>query len=123
MSWRNPDARHADWGFDTYVQAILDALDAVERITGADRTALLGICSGGILAAMAAAYLAATGGSDRLAAFSLAVTVLDNARAGHASARGRPRGSPPPRRRSRGAAATWTAGRSPRSSPGCGPAT
>ena len=34
ISWRNPDARHADWGLDTYVQAILDALDAVERITG-----------------------------------------------------------------------------------------
>ena len=23
ISWRNPDARHADWGFDTYVQAVL----------------------------------------------------------------------------------------------------
>jgi polyhydroxyalkanoate synthase len=31
MSWRNPDARHSDWNFDTYVQAILDALDAVDR--------------------------------------------------------------------------------------------
>ena len=29
ISWRNPDARHADWGLDTYVQAVLDALDAV----------------------------------------------------------------------------------------------
>ena len=28
ISWRNPDARHADWGFDTYVQAISEALDA-----------------------------------------------------------------------------------------------
>ena len=37
ISWRNPDARHADWGLDTYVQAVLDALDAVERITGADQ--------------------------------------------------------------------------------------
>ncbi len=38
ISWRNPDARHADWGLDTYVQAVLDALDAVERITGTERT-------------------------------------------------------------------------------------
>jgi polyhydroxyalkanoate synthase subunit PhaC len=86
MSWRNPDARHASWDFDTYVRSILDAMDAVERITGVDRTALMGICSGGILAAMTAAYLAATGREDRLAALSLAVTVIDTARAGLASA-------------------------------------
>ena len=30
MSWRNPDARHAGWGMDEYVQAIIDALDAVD---------------------------------------------------------------------------------------------
>ena len=40
MSWRNPDARHADWNFDTYVQAVLDALDAVERLTEPDQAAL-----------------------------------------------------------------------------------
>jgi polyhydroxyalkanoate synthase len=86
MSWRNPDARHASWDFDTYVRSVLDAMDAVERITGVERTALTGICSGGILAAMTAAYLAATGRDDRLAALSLAVTVIDTARAGLASA-------------------------------------
>ena len=52
ISWRNPDARHADWGLDTYVRAILDALDAVERITGSERTVLVGVCSGGILASI-----------------------------------------------------------------------
>jgi polyhydroxyalkanoate synthase len=86
MSWRNPDARHASWNFDTYVRAILDAMDAVERVTGVEHIALTGICSGGILAAMTAAYLAATGPQDRLAAFGLAVTVIDSARAGLASA-------------------------------------
>ena len=88
LSWRNPDARHAAWNFDTYVQAILDALDAVERISGSERTVLGGICSGGILAAIAAAYLAGTGRQDRLAALCLAVTVIDNERAGTASALG-----------------------------------
>ena len=88
MSWRNPDARYAQWDFETYVQAVLDALDAVERVTGADRTALTGVCAGGILASIAAAYLAATGRQDRLAAFALAVTVIDNSRAGLASALG-----------------------------------
>ena len=91
MSWRNPDARHAEWNFDTYVRAILDALDAVDRVSGTDRTVLAGICSGGILASITAAYLAATGRPDRLAAFVLAVTVIDNARAGVASALGNPR--------------------------------
>jgi polyhydroxyalkanoate synthase len=40
VSWRNPDARHADWGFDAYGQAVLDAIDA----TGAERVHLLGTC-------------------------------------------------------------------------------
>jgi polyhydroxyalkanoate synthase len=86
LSWRNPDPRHASWNFDSYVQAILDALDAVERISGVERTALLGICSGGILASITAAYLSSTGQQDRLAAFGLAVTVIDSARAGMTSA-------------------------------------
>ncbi len=86
VSWRNPDARHAHWDLDTYGQAVLDAMDAAERITGSDQTALAGTCSGGIIAAMVAAHLAATGGQDRIAAFTLLVTVLDQAHAGLASA-------------------------------------
>ena len=42
ISWRNPDARHPDWGLDTYGRAVLDAMDAVERISGVERTHLLG---------------------------------------------------------------------------------
>ncbi|GAC1529952.1 MAG: alpha/beta fold hydrolase [Marmoricola sp.] len=86
ISWRNPDARHAAWGFDTYVRSILDALEAVEEITGSDQTMLGGICSGGILASIVAAYLAGIGRQDRLAALVLAVTVIDNAGAGTVSA-------------------------------------
>jgi len=82
MSWRNPDARHAKWGFDTYGQAVLDAMDAAARITGSEQTALMGTCSGGIIAAMVAAHLAHTGRLDQIAAFTLMVTVLDEARAG-----------------------------------------
>jgi len=86
LSWRNPDGRHAMWDVDTYTTAILEALDAVERITGSEQTVLGGICSGGILASITAAYLASTGRQDRLAAMCLAVTVLDQDRAGMASA-------------------------------------
>ncbi|HEV8164638.1 MAG TPA: alpha/beta fold hydrolase [Actinomycetota bacterium] len=86
ISWRNPDARHADWDLGTYVQAVLDALNVVERICHSDRTVLSGICSGGIVASIAAAHLASTGQEGRLAAFALLVTVLDTARAGTAGA-------------------------------------
>jgi polyhydroxyalkanoate synthase len=82
MSWRNPDARHADWGLDTYVGAVLEALDAVERISGTDRTVLNGICAGGIIASLTAGHLAGTGRLGRLAGFVLMVTVLDSERAG-----------------------------------------
>jgi polyhydroxyalkanoate synthase len=86
ISWRNPDARHRDWGADIYGQAIVEAGQAVRRICRADRLLLLGLCSGGILAAMALAHLAVSGRQDGVAGFGLAVTVLDQARAGTASA-------------------------------------
>jgi polyhydroxyalkanoate synthase subunit PhaC len=85
ISWRNPDARHAAWDLDTYGQAVLDALDAVTRITGSDQAALMGVCSGGIITAMVAAHLAHLGQQDRIAALTLMVTVLDQSRAGLAS--------------------------------------
>jgi len=102
ISWRNPDARHAKWGFDTYGQAILDAMDAmdaVERITRSEQVALMGTCSGGIIAAMVAAHLAHTGRLDQIAAFTLMVTVLDESRAAWVppSSTSGTRGWPPPR--------------------------
>ena len=86
VSWRNPDARHRDWGADAYGRAILEALQATRRICRVDRSLLLGLCSGGILAAMTLAHLAAAGGQERVAGFGLAVAVLDQARAGTAGA-------------------------------------
>src|SRR5258707_9251863 len=86
ISWRNPQARHSDWGFDTYGAAIIEAMDAVEKIAGTDSTHLLATCSGGILAAMTAAHLAEIGEGDRVAGLTLAVTVLDETRGGVAAA-------------------------------------
>jgi polyhydroxyalkanoate synthase len=86
LSWRNPDARHADWGLDTYVRAVLDALDAVERICRTGRTVLTGVCAGGIIATLVAAHLAGTGRLDRLAGLGLAVTLLDQRQAGRPAA-------------------------------------
>jgi polyhydroxyalkanoate synthase len=86
MSWRNPDARHRTWGIDAYAQAILDALDAVLHIADIEQAHLAALCSGGVIASMLTAYLAETGGIDKVASLGLAVTVLDHSRAGIASA-------------------------------------
>jgi polyhydroxyalkanoate synthase len=82
LSWRNPDARHAAWDVDTYVSAVIEALDGIERICRVDRTVLVGACSGGILTTLVAARLASEGALRRLAGITLAVTVLDFRRAG-----------------------------------------
>lgn len=86
ISWRNPQARHRDWGFDAYGAAIVQAMDTVQVIAGTDSTHLFATCSGGILAAMTAAHLAHIGEADRIAGLALAVTVLDETRAGFAAA-------------------------------------
>ena len=86
ISWRNPQARHREWGFDKYGSGILEALDAVEQITGTRQTQVFGACSGGVVSAMTAAHLAHAGSLDRLAGLTLVVTVLDQSRAGFAGA-------------------------------------
>jgi len=86
MSWRNPGRRQAAWDLDAYVKAVLSAVEATHDICAVDRTVLMGFCSGGILASLAAALLAVTGRCDQLAGLVLAVTVLDQSRAGFASA-------------------------------------
>ena len=86
ISWRNPDPRHAEWDLDTYGGAIIEAMTACEQISRQAQTSVLGICSGGMIASMVMAHLAATGQSDRVASFSLMVTVLDQERAGVTSA-------------------------------------
>ncbi|MFV0457868.1 MAG: PHA/PHB synthase family protein [Actinomycetales bacterium] len=86
MSWRNPDARHSDWGLDAYAQSVLDNLDIVQRMAGTEQAVLMGVCSGGIISSLAVNRLADIGQQERLAGFTLLVTVLDSERAGTASA-------------------------------------
>jgi polyhydroxyalkanoate synthase len=86
ISWRNPLARHRNWGTDTYGAAIIEALGTVQTVTGSGNAHLLGTCSGGILAAMTVAHLTEIGQGERVAGLTLAVTVLDQTRAGFASA-------------------------------------
>jgi poly[(R)-3-hydroxyalkanoate] polymerase subunit PhaC len=78
MSWRNPDKRHAAWGFGTYTDAINEALTTAAEICGAAAVHLLGACSGGILASLAAALRA--GSQPPVASLTLLVTMLDQTR-------------------------------------------
>ncbi len=82
ISWRNPDERHAEWGLDDYVSAVLEALEAVETITGSSKSHVMGLCAGGITASCAVGHLAATKQLDRIAGLTLGVCVLDNENAG-----------------------------------------
>ena len=82
ISWRNPQAEHRGWDLDAYARSVLDALDAVEEITGSESTHLLGLCAGGIVTSTAVAHLAARGEQSRVAGLTLGVTLLDQERAG-----------------------------------------
>src|SRR3954451_424293 len=73
MSWRNPTERHAGWDLDTYAGAVLEALEAVEEITGASRTHVMGLCAGGIVLSSVVAHLVAKGEQDRIAGLTLGV--------------------------------------------------
>lgn len=86
ISWRNPSARHRDWGFDAYGQAIIEAIDATRSVTDSPNVNIFATCSGGILATMTLAHLAAIGQGDKVASLTLGVTVLDQTQAGFASA-------------------------------------
>ena len=86
LSWRNPDARHSKWGFDAYAEGLLEAFDAVDRVTGAGSAHVVAACSGGLLAALTAAERSAVGKIDRLATLSLLVTMIDQSQAGVTSA-------------------------------------
>ena len=86
MSWRNPRASQGGWDLDTYGQAVIDALSAVERIADTPKTSVMAFCSGGIITSMVLAHLAAIGAADRIASTAFAVTVLDQERAGTTSA-------------------------------------
>jgi polyhydroxyalkanoate synthase subunit PhaC len=76
ISWRNPTAEQRDWGFDTYVEAVDEAVDAVRGIASSADVSLMGVCSGGITSTAYAAWQAARGES-KVKNLILAVCTLD----------------------------------------------
>jgi polyhydroxyalkanoate synthase subunit PhaC len=81
ISWRNPTAEQRDWGLDTYVAALDEAVDAVRDIVSSDDITMMGSCSGGITAS---AYLGTLVGPNehKIKNIVLAVCVLDTATTG-----------------------------------------
>jgi polyhydroxyalkanoate synthase len=76
VSWRNPTPEHRDWGLQSYVDSLIEAMDVMQDITKSKEINVSGACSGGITTATLLSKLAAAG-DDRVNAIVLMVTVLD----------------------------------------------
>ena len=77
ISYRNPDESMRGVTLDDYlIGGPVAALDVIADITGASQIDIVGLCLGGALTAMLAAYLAATG-ADRIGSLTLLNTLLD----------------------------------------------
>jgi len=62
ISWINPDDRHIDKTFESYMsEGILAALDAIEETIGEKEVSAIGYCIGGTLMSATLSYLAAIG--------------------------------------------------------------
>jgi len=77
ISYRNPDATMRDVDLDDYLlRGLGAAVDAVCEITGAERVNVAGLCVGGTLGVMLAAYQAQVG-EDRVKSLTLLNTLVD----------------------------------------------
>jgi polyhydroxyalkanoate synthase len=77
ISYRNPDATMSGITLDDYIiHGPKTALDVISDITGSPKTDIVGLCLGGAVTAMLAAYLTETG-DDRIGSITLLNTLLD----------------------------------------------
>jgi polyhydroxyalkanoate synthase len=77
ISYRNPDPSMGGTTLDDYlIHGPREALDVIAEITGAPTIDIIGLCLGGALTAMLAAYLAEKG-DDRIGTITLLNTLLD----------------------------------------------
>lgn len=75
ISWLNPDARAAAWGLETYLVAVLAAIQATRSITGADGVNVISACAGGLTTMALLGHLADQG-DPQIRSHSLFVTAL-----------------------------------------------
>jgi polyhydroxyalkanoate synthase len=77
ISYRNPDPSMGGTTLDDYlIHGPREALDVIGEITGAPKIDIIGLCLGGALTAMLAAYLTEKG-DDRIGTITLLNTLLD----------------------------------------------
>jgi polyhydroxyalkanoate synthase len=75
-SWCNPAAAQRDWSMDTYVAALIEAIDAMRDITGSADVNLAGACSGAMTLSALLGHLAAKD-DRRVHCATMTVVVLD----------------------------------------------
>jgi polyhydroxyalkanoate synthase subunit PhaC len=77
ISWVNPDERHADKDFGSYMrEGVLTAVDCIEQATGEREVTAVGYCVGGTLVAATLAYMAADD-DKRIASATFFATQID----------------------------------------------
>lgn len=76
VSWRNPQKQHAHWGLENYVESLIEASEAILKITRQKKLNVSGACSGGITTASFLSELAANK-KDIVNCFTLQVCILD----------------------------------------------
>jgi polyhydroxyalkanoate synthase len=82
ISWVNPDERHADKDFDSYMhEGILAALEAIEQATGEREVTAIGYCVGGTLLAATLGYMAVVG-DERVRSVTFFTALVDFTEAG-----------------------------------------
>lgn len=78
ISWANPDDTHRDKDLTAFVkQGAVEALRAIETVTGERGVDILGYCLGGTLTSLTLGYLQAIGEQDRAASATLIATLND----------------------------------------------
>jgi polyhydroxyalkanoate synthase len=82
ISWRNPDAEHGHFDFDSYADAVLEARAAAAEIASRESVNVMAACSGGIITAGALGHLADEGALGDVSSLTLMVCALDNAQKG-----------------------------------------
>ncbi|MWV12364.1 class II poly(R)-hydroxyalkanoic acid synthase [Pseudomonas sp. R-28-1W-6] len=78
ISWRNPDARHREWGLSSYVQALEEAIDVCRAITGSKEVNLMGACAGGLTIAALQGHLQAKKQLRKVGCATYLVSLLDS---------------------------------------------
>ena len=75
LSWKNPDAQASNWGLETYLTAIVEAMGVIRTVTGCDQVNLISACAGGLTAISLLGHLADRG-APLVRSHSLLVTAL-----------------------------------------------